>query len=154
MTEIDNLSNLIYEKILSKKDYLVNDWNNPKDTRTKHLIIEDLLPEHLCKNIYNLFPRDLEGFYKRNSFRERKKTSANMSLYDKKLNSALYAFQDEKIIKLISEITKSNNLEADKNLYAGGLSVMSRGDFLNPHIDNSHNMSREKYRRLNLLYYL
>ena len=31
---------------------------------------------------------------------------------------------------------------------------MGKGDFLNPHIDNSHNMQRNKYRRLNLLYYV
>ena len=31
---------------------------------------------------------------------------------------------------------------------------MTKGDFLNPHIDNSHNINRDKYRRLNLLYYV
>jgi Rps23 Pro-64 3,4-dihydroxylase Tpa1-like proline 4-hydroxylase len=28
------------------------------------------------------------------------------------------------------------------------------GDFLNPHIDNSHDGERKRYRRLNLLYYV
>ena len=32
--------------------------------------------------------------------------------------------------------------------------MMKNGDFLNPHIDNSHNSSRNKYRRLNLLFYV
>lgn len=31
---------------------------------------------------------------------------------------------------------------------------MYMGDFLNPHIDNSHNFDRTRYRRLNLLYYV
>ena len=31
---------------------------------------------------------------------------------------------------------------------------MTEGDFLNPHIDNSHDAKRERYRRLNLLYYV
>ena len=31
---------------------------------------------------------------------------------------------------------------------------MDLGHFLNPHIDNSHDMVRKKYRRLNLLYYV
>lgn len=31
---------------------------------------------------------------------------------------------------------------------------MSKGDFLNPHIDNSHDRDLKKYRRLNLLYYV
>ena len=32
--------------------------------------------------------------------------------------------------------------------------MMFRGDFLNPHIDNSHDAERKRYRRLNLLYYV
>jgi Rps23 Pro-64 3,4-dihydroxylase Tpa1-like proline 4-hydroxylase len=31
---------------------------------------------------------------------------------------------------------------------------MFKDDFLNPHIDNSHDAKRERYRRLNLLYYV
>ena len=31
---------------------------------------------------------------------------------------------------------------------------MKKNDFLNPHIDNSHNVDKQKYRRLNLLYYV
>ena len=32
--------------------------------------------------------------------------------------------------------------------------MMFPGDFLNPHIDNSHDGDRQRYRRLNLLYYV
>ena len=32
--------------------------------------------------------------------------------------------------------------------------MMFEGDFLNPHVDNSHDANREKYRRLNLLFYV
>ena len=42
----------------------------------------------------------------------------------------------------------------DPELYAGGISSMSNGCFLNPHIDNSHDRNLNKYRRLNLLYYV
>jgi Rps23 Pro-64 3,4-dihydroxylase Tpa1-like proline 4-hydroxylase len=45
-------------------------------------------------------------------------------------------------------------MEADGSLYASGLSMMLQNDFLNPHIDNSHNANRSMYRRINLLYYL
>jgi len=41
----------------------------------------------------------------------------------------------------------------DPKLYAGGISAMSRGNFLDPHIDNSHDSERVNYRVLNLLYY-
>ena len=32
--------------------------------------------------------------------------------------------------------------------------MMCNNDFLNPHIDNSHDASKKNFRRLNLLYYV
>ena len=154
MIEKNDIIELIHNKIIINKDSLKQKWNNPKNTKTKYLIVDDLLPEDICKEIYNSFPKDLKGFYLRKSFRESKKTSANMNIYDKILYNSLYAFQDKKIINVISEITNIDYLEADEKLYASGLSAMRQGDFLNPHIDNSHNLTRDKYRRLNLLYYV
>ena len=87
-------------------------------------------------------------------FFQRKKKPAKLYTLPNILSDITYAFHDKKIINLISEITKINNLYADENLYAGGLSIMSKNDFLNPHIDNSHDIHRRHYRRLNLLYYV
>lgn len=154
MSKNASVSNLIYNKILLNKASLIKDWNAPEQTNTKHIILDNLLPDELCTEIYDSFPKGSEGFYSRSTFRERKKTSANMSLYNKIINDAIYAFQDDKILSIISEITGIKGLEADKKLYAGGLSIMEKGDFLNPHIDNSHNLKREEYRRLNILYYV
>ena len=154
MIDKEKITELIYKKILSRKDDYANSWNKPINTNIKHLVIDDILPEKISHEIYKSFPHNLEGFYKRASFRERKKTSANMDIYKKILHEALYAFQDKKVINIISEITQISDLEADEKLYAGGLSIMSKGDFLNPHVDNSHNISRNKYRRLNLLFYV
>ena len=53
-----------------------------------------------------------------------------------------------------AEILAYEKIEPDPKLYAGGLSMMFEGDFLNPHIDNSHDADRGKYRRLNILYYV
>ena len=58
------------------------------------------------------------------------------------------------MIDLIGEITRISDLIGDPELYAGGISSMSEGCFLNPHIDNSHDRNLEHYRRLNLLYYV
>ena len=58
------------------------------------------------------------------------------------------------IVDLVAELTLLSEIEPDPSLYAGGLSMMFYGDFLNPHIDNSHDSDRNRYRRLNLLYYV
>jgi Rps23 Pro-64 3,4-dihydroxylase Tpa1-like proline 4-hydroxylase len=51
-------------------------------------------------------------------------------------------------------ITGIKGMMPDELLYAGGISLMAQGDFLNPHLDNSHDKDRENYRVLNLLYYV
>jgi Rps23 Pro-64 3,4-dihydroxylase Tpa1-like proline 4-hydroxylase len=65
-----------------------------------------------------------------------------------------YAIQASPVLKMIENITGIKGQIADPSLYAGGLSAMTRGHFLGPHIDNSHDSSRTLYRTLNVLYYV
>lgn len=149
---------LLVELIVSKliKDFAVlkGYWNEPQGTSTKHFFVDNLLPDDIAFEIYNAFPKDALGFYNRESFREKKKTSADLSEYKKILSDITYAIQDEKVVNLIAKITGFTSIEPDPKLYAGGLSMMFAGDYLNPHIDNSHDADRERYRRLNILFYV
>ena len=106
------------------------------------------------KRFLEAFPRDGNGFFNRESFREKKKTSANLDAYDPILSEVTYALQDYAVIDCIAELVDLKEIEPDPLLYAGGLSMMFKGDFLNPHLDNSHDGNRSRYRRLNLLYYV
>ena len=89
-----------------------------------------------------------------NSIREYKYVSAQMDNHHSLLEKVIYAFQDNKVVKLIGDICDIQTLYADKSLYAGGLSLMADQNFLNPHLDNSHDAQRERWRVLNLLYYV
>src|SRR5438105_13791226 len=51
-------------------------------------------------------------------------------------------------------MTGLSGLDPDPELYAGGISLMMRGQFLNPHVDNSHHSDLERWRVLNALYYV
>lgn len=148
------LVDLIYKKIHNNVADIKLQWMYPKGTNTKHFFVDNLLPMEMCQEIYNSFPKDANGFLKLKSFREKKKTSVDLENYDPILAHITYAFHDEKIVNLISEIIGFTQIEPDPFLYAGGLSMMFKGDYLNPHLDNSHDSSRNKYRRLNLLYYV
>tara|TARA_Y100000768_G_scaffold296196_1_gene230009 strand:+ start:1720 stop:2535 length:816 start_codon:yes stop_codon:yes gene_type:complete len=154
MSKKTEIIDIIINKLDKNKNFLKNLWLNPEKTKTNHFIIDDLLPKDICENIYDEFPRKDDIFFQRKSFREKKKTCAKLKGLSSILSDITYAFHDQRILNLITEITNINKLEPDKNLYAGGLSVMTEGDYLNPHIDNSHDMHRDKYRRLNLLYYV
>ena len=88
------------------------------------------------------------------SFREHKYTSKKFDEFNAIIRHIALAFQDSSVISLIEEITGIAKQTADPSFYAGGLSRMGDGHFLNPHIDNSHEAARRYYRTLNLLYYV
>jgi Rps23 Pro-64 3,4-dihydroxylase Tpa1-like proline 4-hydroxylase len=154
MTNQEKLTLLLLKKIQSSAKSIQAQWNNPTGTKTRHFVIDELLDPAICQMIYNSFPKDGNGFFNQESFREKKKTSANLSAYNKILSDITYAFQDKRVVNLISKFVGFVQIEPDPKLYAGGLSMMFPGDFLNPHIDNSHDADRKRYRRLNLLYYV
>jgi Rps23 Pro-64 3,4-dihydroxylase Tpa1-like proline 4-hydroxylase len=154
MTNQEKLTLLLLEKIQTSAKSLQSQWMSPVGTKTRHFVMDDLLDQAICEAIYNAFPKDGNSFFNWKSFREKKRTSADLGAYDKILADITYAFQDKRLVDLISDIVGFEKIEPDPKLYAGGLSMMFLGDFLNPHIDNSHDADRKSYRRLNLLYYV
>lgn len=154
MSNKNEYVDLLLNKLIASGDSIRSQWLHPQGTSTRHFYIDDLLPVDLCESVYSAFPKDGNGFFNRESFREKKKTSADLGSYHPILSDITYAFQDVRLVNAISEIIEFSELEPDPLLYAGGLSMMFKGDFLNPHLDNSHDGARKKYRRLNLLFYV
>ena len=146
--------NKILQRLDAASEQIIAEWKNPEDTLTRHFYLDELLPRSDVEEIYAAFPRNGEGFFDRESFREKKRTSANLSDFNAILSDITYAMQDPRIVNKVSELCSMESIEPDPKLYAGGLSMMFPNDYLNPHIDNSHDGERSKYRRLNLLYYV
>lgn len=120
---------------------------------TRFLIIDDLLPTGLARDIYHSFPNK-EQMRRLSSFRERKFTYKQLDNTSELLKEITFAIQSPEIVARVEKITKIPHQQPDSSLYAGGISMMTLGDFLNPHIDNSHDSDRHRYRTLNLLYYV
>lgn len=148
------LIDTIVERLARDTRWLQTAWKQPQGTLTRHCVVDDLLPPETAQRIADAFPPDGAHFHQRSSFREHKRTSADLSRYAPILADITYAIQDQAVVACVADITGIASLEPDPLLYAGGLSMMFKGDFLNPHVDNSHDAKRERYRRLNLLYYV
>lgn len=146
------ISELIYNKILEQKETIKTTYLNSK-AQIGYFYIDNLLPEALAKECFEVFPNKTDMRCLK-SIREYKYVSAQMNKHNQLLEDVIYAFQDEKVVKLIGEICGIESLYADDLLYAGGLSLMAKDNFLNPHLDNSHDAERERWRVLNLLYYV
>ncbi|RDC54249.1 2OG-Fe(II) oxygenase [Pedobacter chinensis] len=146
-----SLADLILERLAVQKDELRKEFS--LKGRINSCFIDNLLPVNIAKKIYDAFPSPEEMAIHK-SLRENKRVAAQMDLYDPLLEEIVYAFQDQRIIKIVEEITGIEEMTPDEHLYAGGISLMAHGNFLNPHLDNSHDNDRENYRVLNLLYYV
>ncbi|MES2746735.1 MAG: 2OG-Fe(II) oxygenase [Bacteroidota bacterium] len=148
----NDLADLIFNAILLKKEEVKNQYTLSKDA-IGYFFIDDLLPVAIVNQINTFFPEP-EAMVLKKSLREDKYVAAQMNRYPPILEEIIYAFQDKRIVDLISEICEIEEAFADEHLYAGGLSMMGNQQFLNPHLDNSHDKDRERWRVLNLLYYV
>ena len=151
ITRID-IAALIYDKIESRKAILRQQFLDSKGG-IGYFFLDDLLPGELALGLQAIFPKAEEMVLKK-SIREDKYVAAQMNQYHPMLEETIYAFQDKKVVDLIGEICGIKEAIPDEHLYAGGLSMMANGQFLNPHLDNSHDKDRERWRVLNLLYYI
>jgi hypothetical protein len=149
-----DLEEVISQKLLRNRENLRAQFKSPEGTDTRHFICDNLLPEPIAQAAFDSFPKDYAGFRFRNSFREKKKTSVRLDQHPRLLSDITFAMQSPRVVEQIMAIVEMTSLIPDPLLYAGGLSMMSKGDFLHPHIDNSHDVNRRHYRRLNLLYYV
>ena len=121
--------------------------------RIHSFVVDDLLPVETALAIYQAFP-PIERLVLKKTLGQLKYVGYQMNLYDSLLEHAIYAFQDPRVVQLITSITGLQEILPDEHLYAGGISVMTQGQYLNPHLDNSHDLERKNHRVLNLLYYV
>ena len=143
---------IIFNNLKENKEVLKSQFLKSKDA-IGYFFIDELLPKELALEIHQKFPTTEEAIRKKN-LREFKFTAYQMKNYNVLLERVIFAFQDEKVIEIVAEICDLKELYGDKNLYAGGLSLMKKDNFLNPHLDNSHDKDRNRWRVLNLLYYV
>lgn len=118
-----------------------------------YFFIDDLLPQDIALKLNEVFPKPQDMVLKK-SLREDKYIGVQMNAYHPLLEEAIYAFQDKRVVEAVGRICQTEAIQPDENLYAGGLSLMAKDQFLNPHLDNSHDKDRQLWRVFNLLYYV
>ena len=141
----------IESRLRAERESLRRQFGTPG--RVNSCVLDDLLEPETCRAVHAAFP-DPGTMMLRKSLRERKYVSAQMDECAPLLEEAVYAFQQPGVVDVLGEISGVRDLMPDEHLYAGGVSAMGKGHFLNPHVDNSHDKDRRAYRVLNLLYYV
>ena len=146
------LAQLIVNRIIQEKDRIKTQYEESKN-QIGYFYIDDLLSAEITEQIDSQFPSKQEMVLKK-SIRENKYIGVQMNEYAPVLEELIYAFQDDRVVNLIKQVCGIQELTPDENLYAGGLSSMKQSQFLNPHLDNSHDKERNRWRVLNLLFYV
>lgn len=147
-----SMATLIADRLSQERDRLKQQYAASIGS-IGYFYLDDLLPEELALRIYRQFPKP-ETMKLKKTLREYKYIAAQMDQYDPILEDAVYAFQDDRVVDLIKEICDMQSAYPDVHLYAGGISMMGDKQYLNPHLDNSHDKDRNRWRVLNLLYYV
>ena len=150
---LEGLAELVAQRLRDESQRMRADFARPAIGRTRVAIVDDVLPNDVAMAIYNAFPPEAD-MRLMSSFRERKYTSKSLERMDPLVHQALFAFQAPPVIAEVAKITAIRDMVGDPRLYAGGISAMTQGQFLDPHIDNSHDSEGKRYRVLNLLYYV
>jgi Rps23 Pro-64 3,4-dihydroxylase Tpa1-like proline 4-hydroxylase len=144
------MARAIEQRLDAERHRLTEQWRASEPIN--HFVIDDVLPLDWVHSIRAAFPAGRDMVLKR-SLKELKYVTAQMDRHPALLEESIYAFQMPGVVSRVQQITGLSALEPDEQLYAGGLSVMGPGHFLNPHVDNSHDKFRQRYRVLNLLFY-
>jgi Rps23 Pro-64 3,4-dihydroxylase Tpa1-like proline 4-hydroxylase len=141
---------LIEQRLVEERDRMREDFGSHV---VQSCVIDDLFPEEEALRIFEAFP-DKSTMTLKKSLREYKYVAAQMNRYNSVLEEIIFAFQQPGVVRVVEEITGIREMVPDENLYAGGISLMAKDNYLNPHLDNSHDKDRQTYRVLNLLYYV
>lgn len=147
------LGRLLSERIRSEADRLKADFNRAAPDRIRWCMLDDLLPESVMMAAFSKMPA-LADMVRVKSPMERKFVCANLQKLSSTLVDIVMAFTDTDVVESIGDIVGAPRLEADLNLYNGGITVMLPGDFMCPHLDNSHDRARRRRREIVLLYYI
>lgn len=144
------LADTIAVRLQRDQASLLAAWRSARPVR--HFVVDEVLPLEWLAELHSVLPEPGSLTFK-SSLRERKRVGVALRSYAELVGDALFAFQADAVVTAIAAITGLGGLRADPTLYASGLSAMSKGDFLNPHVDNSHDGDQASYRVLNLLLY-
>jgi Rps23 Pro-64 3,4-dihydroxylase Tpa1-like proline 4-hydroxylase len=148
-----DLADLIVQRIDAEAERLACEYAASQRAGCGITTIDGLFTKALFDNIRSRLP-EKATMLRRKSLGERKFCLAQTGEMQAALRDCVTAFASQRVARHVGEVLGIGPLTADSDLYNGGITYMQTGDFMRPHLDNSHNRDRRRRRRIALLYYL
>jgi len=150
----EQLTELIVKRLNESRDDLKKNFFQEHPVKVaNHFVLDNLLPTEIAENIYASFPEP-RRMRLLHSPQELKFKHYNVRNKPGLLQDLHFAIQNPRVIAEIEEITGIKNQVPDRSRVAGGVSTLLKGHYINPHLDNSHDVDKKLYQTVNLLYYL
>lgn len=145
---------LIVNRLNGQQSALMQAFNATHSIKVaRHFVLDDLLPLELAHQISDAFPAP-KKMRSLHSYGEIKMKYSAIKHTAPIIQALHQAIQDPRVVACIEAITGIPHQLPDTSRIAGGVSALLKGHYLNPHLDNSHNIDRTQYRTVNLLYYI
>ncbi|VEH35271.1 2OG-Fe(II) oxygenase [Legionella sainthelensi] len=150
----NELTDLILKRLNETKEHLKQQFFLEHHIKVaRHFVLDNLLPTELAESIYASFPQSNDMRSLSISGKLKLKYS-HLRDVPSILQDINFAMQDPKIVAVIEDITEIKNQIPDPSPYAGGISTLLKGYYINPHLDLSHDVDSKYYRTVNVLYYV
>jgi hypothetical protein len=150
-TTADQYAKIISERLADKLEDLKAEFGPEKAGHVRCCWLDDVFPKELLDGVLELPP--LKGMLRKENLKERKYLSSNLQILSPTQQEIIKAFNSQSVADVVAKIMGKSSLEIDPSLYNGGVTAMLPGDFMCPHLDNSHDYSRARRRDVVLLYY-
>jgi len=148
------LTDLIVCKLAENKDRLKDEFFFKHSIKVaRHFALDNLLPVEVAEKIYSNFPNPSKMRLLK-SYGELKLKYIHIKSASRLLQDIHLAIQNPRVVDAIEDITEIKNQLPDSSPLAGGISTLLKGHYINPHLDNSHDLQKKSYRTVNLLYYV
>jgi Rps23 Pro-64 3,4-dihydroxylase Tpa1-like proline 4-hydroxylase len=149
------LTDLIVKRLSDAKDQLQQEFFlNHSIKVARYFVLDNLLPTDIAENIYANFPKPSQMHLLSSPGKIKLKYS-HLKDTSSLLQDINAAIQSPRVVAVIEEITGIKNQIPDPTRYAGGISTLLKGYYINPHVDNSHDVEKKRYyRTVNVLYYV
>jgi hypothetical protein len=150
-SRVSEIRYTVASRLREEEDRLKSVFSQPGKIRCCWL--DDLLPLDILHEALGGLP-ELRGMVRRRGLKERKYVSAALDQLGAATRNLVAAFSGPEIAEVVTGLMGGARLDADPRLYNGGITKMMPGDFMCPHLDNSHNYDRTQRRAVVLLYYM
>lgn len=147
------ISATIAARLEAEADRLNAAFGSAESGGLRYCWIDSLLPDDVMLAAFSLLPA-LAGMVRLKNLKERKFVTAELDALAEPIRHLVMALNSRAVADVVARIIGVPFLETDPKLYNSGITAMVPGDFMCPHLDNSHDYDRARRRAVALIYYM